>query len=54
MTADTPSREYSPADIKRYLANHKDEVDGVALYRLLESAAGERERQLDERNFKKH
>ena len=38
MPTDTPSRQFSPEDIKRYLANHKDEVDGVALYRLLEAA----------------
>jgi len=34
----TTERTPSPADIKRYLANLKDEVDGAALYRMLADA----------------
>ncbi len=34
----TPTKSYSPEDIKRFRENLKDEVDGAALYRLLAEA----------------
>lgn len=32
------AEKYSPEDLKRYVTNLKDEVDGAALYRMLEDA----------------
>jgi VIT1/CCC1 family predicted Fe2+/Mn2+ transporter len=36
--SETVKPGYSPADIKRFRSNYKDEVDGAALYRLLAEA----------------
>ncbi len=38
MTEISPAAEYSSADLKRFKANFRDEVDGAALYRLLAKA----------------
>jgi vacuolar iron transporter family protein len=38
MTQSEPKATYSREDIKRYRSNFKDEVDGIAMYRLLAEA----------------